>query len=115
MWCVILNFLVCRSVPDILEIPNRLFYNSSLQPTITGKTGREAEIIDIFFKLHPVRQTPASLIFHGIQGSNYQEPDSPSWLNPDEIAQVYLYVKELLSMGVLPAEIGIISPYRKQV
>jgi len=48
------------------------------------------------------------------KGTNYQEPDSPSWFNPHEAYQVAAYLQKLINVGVSPEEIGIMSPYRKQ-
>ena len=48
-------------------------------------------------------------------GDNYQESDSPSWFNPQEALQTVQYLRQVLELGVDPADIGIISPYRKQV
>ena len=49
------------------------------------------------------------------EGDNYQETDSPSWFNPQEALQTIGYYRQLLKVGVDPADVGIISPYRKQV
>lgn len=58
------------------------------------------------------------IIFHGIQGQDTREASSPSFFNPQEVVAVVEYVALLLnerSLGVTPDDIGIISPYRKQV
>lgn len=58
------------------------------------------------------------LIFHGIEGKDEREGNSPSFFNTAEATTVIKYVRELLdvkSFGLEPKEIGIISPYRKQV
>ena len=47
-----------------------------------------------------------------------REEKSPSFFNPEEAAVVLQYVKDLKDargINVLPSQIGIISPYRKQV
>lgn len=48
-------------------------------------------------------------------GENFQTPDSPSWYNPQEASQLFLYVNELYRLGINSSDIGIISPYTKQV
>lgn len=65
----------------------------------------------------PVRKddTIPAMMFHGIEGENYQTPDSPSWFNPHEASQVFFYINELYRLGVKNTEIGVISPYTKQV
>lgn len=55
------------------------------------------------------------MLFHGVVGENYQTPDSPSWCNPHEVAQVFFYVNELYRLGLKASNIGIITPYIKQV
>jgi len=71
---------------------------------------------DLSFADLPKKKFP--MIFHGIIGKDDREANSPSWFNIDEISEVVDYVKALLSnraLSVTPREIGIISPYRKQV
>lgn len=62
------------------------------------------------------------IIFHGVCGEDQREAKSPSFFNTAEIEVLVHYLKKLLqSRGkgscptVSPKEIGIISPYRKQV
>lgn len=62
------------------------------------------------------------LIFHGILGVDDREEKSPSFFNIDEIDEVLRYLKHLLlnpgkkGIGkISPKEIGVITPYRKQV
>lgn len=58
------------------------------------------------------------MIFHGVVGKDMREGNSPSWFNVDEIAVVVDYVKALLQTRtnrISVEDIGIISPYRKQV
>ncbi|XP_074833527.1 helicase MOV-10 isoform X2 [Carettochelys insculpta] len=62
------------------------------------------------------------VIFHGVSGEDQREGNSPSFFNVQEIDVLVTYLKKLLqSQGkrgrsrVSPKEIGIISPYRKQV
>lgn len=46
-----------------------------------------------------------------------REDNSPSWFNPEETVQVVYYLQGLLGNKppVHPDNIGIITPYRKQV
>lgn len=57
----------------------------------------------------------SSIIFHGVEGENCQTPDSPSWFNPMEASQVFLYINDFYRLGLKADDIGIISPYVKQV
>jgi len=56
-----------------------------------------------------------AVVFHGVNGENFQTADSPSWYNPHEAAQVFYYVNECLRLGLKSENIGIITPYTKQV
>ena len=44
-----------------------------------------------------------------------REANSPSWFNAAETMQVMRYLQGALKEGVDPDDIGIITPYRKQV
>ena len=47
-----------------------------------------------------------------------REGNSPSWFNPMEVVQVVKYMKSLLAMSdprIKASDIGVITPYRKQV
>lgn len=62
------------------------------------------------------------LIFHGVPGKDERESNSPSFFNTSEITVVVEYLKKLLlTQGkkgiakISPKDIGIITPYRKQV
>lgn len=61
------------------------------------------------------------VIFHGVMGIDAREASSPSFFNVAEVEVLMSYVQKLLetqgkSQGTLaPRDIGIITPYRKQV
>lgn len=77
----------------------------------------EALLLNRVRELLPHREnhTPSAMVFHGVNGENYQTPDSPSWFNPQEASQIFFYLNELYRIGVTSSDIGIISPYIKQV
>ncbi|UYV64033.1 MOV10L1, partial [Cordylochernes scorpioides] len=50
-----------------------------------------------------------------MQGEELRESDSPSWFNPIEIVQASQYLSDLYNEGLTPGDVGIITPYRKQV
>ena len=58
---------------------------------------------------------PPPLVFHGVKGNNYQEEGSPSWYNPQEVVQALYYVNAFYNVGITADDIGIITPYQKQV
>ncbi|XP_059152220.1 RNA helicase Mov10l1-like [Physella acuta] len=98
-----------RSHPDILALPSRLFYYNQLEPfadpSLTHTLAK--------WKLLPKSGFP--IIFHGIRGTDIRETNSPSWFNPEETIYVVKYLQGVLKEGVKPEDIGIITPYRKQV
>jgi helicase MOV-10 len=101
-----------RSHPKILELSNHRFYNGKLQ-ACADKFVRE--------NLQNWEHLPKKgfpLIFHGVEGQDSREGNSPSWFNPDECQIVKYYVDNLVrgtrSNKVKPEEIGIVTPYHKQ-
>ncbi|XP_032201725.1 RNA helicase Mov10l1 isoform X3 [Mustela erminea] len=101
-----------RSHPALLALPSRLFYHKELEvcadpSVVTSLLGWE--------KL-PKKGFP--LIFHGVRGSEAREGRSPSWFNAAEAVQVLRYcclLARSLSSQVSASDIGVITPYRKQV
>ena len=59
------------------------------------------------------------MLFHGIVGQDLREERSPSFFNLEEVCTVVEYIEDLLStreFGIrVQQEIGVISPYRRQV
>ncbi|NWV38852.1 SDE3 helicase, partial [Grantiella picta] len=107
-----------RSHEAILRIPNELFYDNELK--VCKKDG--LDIRNLFCTWEELPKKGFPIIFHGVHGEDQREAKSPSFFNTAEIEVLVHYVKKLLqSRGkggcptVSPKEIGIISPYRKQV
>ena len=100
-----------RSHPDILKLPNEMFYEGDLVPC-----GEELTTHNMARWLHlPAQKFP--LIFHAVHGENLREGDSPSWFNPQEAQEVVNYVDLLLNQSypaVAQGDIGIITPYNRQ-
>ncbi|XP_004689698.1 PREDICTED: putative helicase MOV-10 isoform X2 [Condylura cristata] len=105
-----------RSHPHILQVPNRLYYEGELQAC--------ADLIDRqrFCHWEGLPQPGFPIIFHGVMGKDEREGNSPSFFNPEEVSTVISYLKQLLLSSskkgkarLSPRNVGIISPYRKQV
>ncbi|XP_027750964.1 helicase MOV-10 isoform X2 [Empidonax traillii] len=112
--------LLCnyRSHEAILRIPNELFYDSELKAC----EGDGLDVRNFYCNWEELPKQGFPIIFHGVCGEDQREEKSPSFFNTSEIEVVVDYLKKLLqSQGkkgcptVSPKEIGIISPYRKQV
>jgi putative helicase MOV10L1 len=98
-----------RCHPDILRIPNELFYNGDLLPSA------ELMLTTSLLGWKDLPNPNVPLLFHGIQGEHMREGNSPSWFNPHEVSQVVEYCHSLVGFrGLSPEQIGIIAPYRKQ-
>ncbi|NWH92946.1 SDE3 helicase, partial [Aegithalos caudatus] len=107
-----------RSHEAILRIPNELFYDNELKACRSDGL----DIRNLYCNWEELPKKGFPIIFHGVCGEDQREAKSPSFFNTAEIEVLVHYLKKLLqSRGkgscptVSPKEIGIISPYRKQV
>ncbi|XP_074706069.1 helicase MOV-10 isoform X1 [Strix aluco] len=107
-----------RSHETILRIPNELFYDSELKACESD----ELDVRSLYCAWEELPKKGFPVIFHGVCGEEQREAKSPSFFNTAEIEVLVHYLKKLLqSQGkggcprVSPKEVGIISPYRKQV
>ena len=99
-----------RSHADILSVSSQLFYDSELR-AFAARGQRQTQFLN--WTVLPNPQSP--LVFHGVRGKNFQEPDSPSWFNPAECLQVARYLGQILDSKLVEInEVGIVSPYKKQ-
>uniref|UniRef100_A0A8D2NDG8 RNA helicase n=1 Tax=Zonotrichia albicollis TaxID=44394 RepID=A0A8D2NDG8_ZONAL len=107
-----------RSHEAILRIPNELFYDNELK--VCRSNG--LDIRNLFCTWEELPKKGFPIIFHGVCGEDQREAKSPSFFNTAEIEVLVHYLRKLLQSrgrgscpSVSPKEIGIISPYRKQV
>ncbi|XP_022226546.2 probable RNA helicase armi [Drosophila obscura] len=105
-----------RALPSIMATYSKLFYDDELISMVGEKDSREATVLG---KVQSVlgKGMPRNhgVCFVGIMGQNMQDRDSPSWYNPLEAREVYLMVISLYRLQVSPDQIGILTPYAKQV
>ncbi|KFV61329.1 Putative helicase MOV-10, partial [Dryobates pubescens] len=107
-----------RSHEAILKIPNELFYDNELRACERC----ELDVRNTYCAWEELPKKGFPIIFHGVCGEDQREAKSPSFFNTAEIEVLVRYLKKLLQSGgkkgipsISPKEIGIISPYRKQV
>ncbi|KAG7167878.1 helicase mov-10-B.2-like [Homarus americanus] len=101
-----------RSHKDILKEPNEMFYRSQL------KVCADQVYVTSMCNWEHLPKKNFPLIFHAARGRDDREGTSPSFFNALEVSTVIGYVKKLLdtrSPKVMARDIGIITPYRRQV
>jgi superfamily I DNA and/or RNA helicase len=102
-----------RSHPSILKLPNEMFYHNQLVACGDKMTTHSMAKWE-----HLPNKNDFPIIFHAIDGENLREGNSPSWFNPQEASVVVEYVDLLVKQSrpsVSPDDIGIITPYSRQV
>jgi len=98
-----------RSHTALLKFPSTHFYDDELIPAAADT---ETSLCKSLTFLPP---SGGPLIFHGIKGKENQERSSSSRYNSLEVIEVINYVEKLRKDNIRPDDIGIITPYRKQV
>ncbi|NXE79467.1 M10L1 helicase, partial [Cochlearius cochlearius] len=101
-----------RSHSALLALPSKLFYHKELEVCA------DAAVVTSLLHWGKLPRKGFPLIFHGIRGSETREGHSPSWFNPAEAVQVMQYCCHLAkneNTAVSVTDIGVITPYRKQV
>ncbi|NXT44384.1 M10L1 helicase, partial [Pelecanoides urinatrix] len=101
-----------RSHSALLALPSKLFYHKELEVCA------DTSVVTSLLHWGKLPRKGFPLIFHGIRGSETRESRSPSWFNPTEAVQVMQYCCHLAkneNAAVSVTDIGVITPYRKQV
>lgn len=94
-----------RCCSDLIYVNSKLFYCSELDCV----PQRDLELMKLLNIDFPV-------IFEGMHPSiDEREPDSSSWFNVKEVLRCTMYLKKLYQVGLTPDDVGIITPYRKQM
>uniref|UniRef100_A0A240PP38 RNA helicase n=1 Tax=Anopheles atroparvus TaxID=41427 RepID=A0A240PP38_ANOAO len=103
-----------RSTPSVLALYSDIFYDSQLLPE--QNTVEDFTLLTTLHEILNVKRPTADygFFFCGIDGTNKQSPDSPSWFNPAEACMVHKIVERLFRCGYNPNEIGIVTPYVMQ-
>ncbi|MEW5319860.1 MAG: hypothetical protein WDW38_010981 [Sanguina aurantia] len=101
-----------RSHARILALPNKLFYGGELQPLA------DPIITHCMMGWEELPNPHFPMLFHAVEGKDERENNSPSWFNIMEVGLVLDYVRKLKAYRkarLTDADIGVITPYRKQV
>ncbi|KFP00238.1 Putative helicase Mov10l1, partial [Calypte anna] len=101
-----------RSHSALLALPSKLFYQKELEVCA------DASVVTSLLHWGKLPRKGFPLIFRGIRGTETREGHSPSWFNPTEAVQVMQYCCHLSkneNAAVPVTDIGVITPYRKQV
>uniref|UniRef100_A0A0D6QVX1 Uncharacterized protein n=1 Tax=Araucaria cunninghamii TaxID=56994 RepID=A0A0D6QVX1_ARACU len=97
-----------RMHPSLSEFPSNNFYEGTLQ---NGVTVNERQLSGIDFPW-PVPNRP--MFFYVQMGQEEISASGTSYLNRTEAANVEKIVTTFLRSGVVPAQIGVITPYEGQ-
>ncbi|XP_022817398.1 putative helicase mov-10-B.1 [Spodoptera litura] len=98
-----------RSHPDILEIPDKLFYKGQLRACAEKDP---LSTIDVLGE----KETSRAIVFHGVLSKEEKMGKSPSYFNMMECEMVQQYVKRLVQVhNVSACDIGVVTPYIRQV
>jgi len=104
-----------RSHPSLLTLPAQLYYSSQLVPCA------DKSVVDSclnFPGLTDSARGKTPLLVQGVIGQDMREESSPSFFNPEEVVLVLGFVEQILAMtehNVDEEDIGVITPYRRQV
>ncbi|XP_059053363.1 putative helicase mov-10-B.1 [Achroia grisella] len=98
-----------RSHPDILKIPNDLFYSGQLRTMAKLDYLNELDILG-------VKKQSRAIVFHSVISKEQRLGKSPSFFNMMELEIVQNYISFLIIRHKVPQnDIGVISPYTRQV
>ncbi|XP_059581888.1 RNA helicase Mov10l1 isoform X1 [Alligator mississippiensis] len=101
-----------RSHSALLALPSKLFYHKELEVCA------DISVVTSLLGWERLPRKGFPLIFHGMKGNETREEHNPSWFNPTEAVQVMRYcclLAKNVSNAVSVSDIGVITPYRKQV
>ena len=97
-----------RMHPCLSEFPSNMFYEGTLQNGVTAPE-RLRKNVDFPW---PVADTP--MFFHQNLGTEEISSSGTSFLNRTEASNVEKMVTKFFKSGVLPSQIGVITPYEGQ-
>jgi len=93
-----------RCDPRVLVVNNELFYHNELKFSVNTPK-RWLNLLGV----------SSPLVFHPVKGKDRREYTNPSWFNANEALTCLMYVHKLYKAGLLTSQLGIITPYRRQI
>jgi len=105
-----------RSHKELLTVPKTLYYDNELEACADERMADSC--LQFPGLTEQARKQRVPLVFHGVIGQDLKEETSPSFFNVEEIVIVLDYIRQVLDMRenkVQAKEIGVITPYRRQV
>ncbi|XP_063539362.1 RNA helicase Mov10l1-like [Cydia strobilella] len=98
-----------RNDPDILSLPNNMFYDDNLVPLAPEDPLSRRSILGL-----PGGER--AVVFHAVNSREQRMGKAPSFFNEKELDMLKRYTKALIEQhNVKPADIGVIAPYIRQV
>ncbi|XP_072930026.1 putative helicase mov-10-B.1 [Epargyreus clarus] len=98
-----------RSDPDILTIPNELFYDNALQALAPPDALSKTSILGL-------PGGDRAIVFHAVESREQKIGNAPSFFNEKELDMLKRYTRALIEKHQVAAkDIGIIAPYIRQV
>jgi len=106
-----------RSHPTLLELPSRLFYDGELKACVPKDRQTDTKLLSLPWvpRAASLETTGSPIIFHGVRGEHARSANTPSLFNQKEALLVVHYAQQLKAAGVVQGDVGIVSPYRRQV
>ncbi|ESN92959.1 hypothetical protein HELRODRAFT_132162, partial [Helobdella robusta] len=102
-----------RSHPSLMYLSSHMFYHGEL----VMKADKQLMTCLCNWSMLPNKNN-FPILFHGVRGEDLREGNSPSWFNPYEVALTVKYLGSLLNNDaytISPDDVGVITPYKKQV
>jgi len=101
-----------RMNEEIVDFPNRAFYGGKLvtPPSVAKRRLPVKKEVN-----SPYADPNRPFVFKHVEGREEQRKGGTSYYNEAEAKEVVKAVRDLLSAGLPPHEVGVISPYEEQV
>jgi DNA polymerase III delta prime subunit len=108
---------------QLVLLQSKLFYGGVLSPSLDTQKGSSprAQLSSQLCSWGELGNKTVPLLVCGVEGTDEQEPNSPSFFNPLEASEIARLISNLLQTfsqhrGIISgSDIGVVTPYRAQV